>query len=209
MTDQKLRYVGYVLVAVGLIDVAILAVCIALRISYMSPFSIPVIVAGVFLVRGSKKAARLVRHSAALILASMVTLFILLPFHQPLSLTMAVIRTDPIDWMLSSIAFTAIAVLLAWIVVQLGQAEKGGRIRLSASVGSIFTIVVAGITFVSLHSKTAQYAEILAQEQVGSGYSVSVSSLKIETSQFGKNVSAKVNAWDEREVKQISVSWRE
>lgn len=209
MADQKLRRVGSVLLAAGLIDVAILAVCIAMRVSYTSPFSIPTIVAGLFLIRGSKKAATMVRQSAALILASLVTLVVLLPVQQPLSLTLAIVRTDPIDWVLGLIASTAVAGLLVWVVVQLGHAEEGARIRLSASVGSVFTFVVVGISFISHHGKTAQYAAILAKEQVGSGYAVSVSSLRIETGRFGTNVSAKVKAWNEWEVKQLSVSWRE
>ena len=209
MADKRVRRVGFVLLVAGLIDVAIMAVCIAKRISYSSPFNIPAVVGGILLIRGSERAAWLVQNVAAFTVASLITLFAFLPLLQPLSLTLVSLRTDPIGWLVLMVGYAGITGLLMWVVVELGHARRGRHIRWSAGGGSCLTLAILFITFVLLHGKTARYAEILAQEQVGPGYEVHVSSLVRKTGHFGTDISAYVKAWNNSEIKQISVNWRE
>jgi hypothetical protein len=56
-----LRKTGGVLLAVGLIDIAVMIYCIANQISYSSSFNIFAVVAGVFLLLGNLRAAGAVR----------------------------------------------------------------------------------------------------------------------------------------------------
>ena len=69
-----LKRVGAVLLAVGLIDIAVMIYCIANRISYASSFSIFAVVAGIFLLRGSLRAASIVRRFAVFMLSGFVAL---------------------------------------------------------------------------------------------------------------------------------------
>jgi hypothetical protein len=71
MGYQKiLRNVGWALLWLGVVDVGVMIYCIANNIGYSSSFNIFAIIAGVFLIRGSLKAARLVAWFSAFLLSA-------------------------------------------------------------------------------------------------------------------------------------------
>lgn len=56
-----LRRTGLVLVAVGIVDIGLMIYAITSRVSYSSSLNIFAVIAGIFLVRGSLRAASVVR----------------------------------------------------------------------------------------------------------------------------------------------------
>src|SRR5580658_3399098 len=87
--------VGVVLVAVGLIDMALTIGRLAAAGPYPAGFDVIAIVAGIFLFRGGARAALWVRTLATFLLAAGVVLVIAAGFYQPWDLTVTEIRLDP------------------------------------------------------------------------------------------------------------------
>ncbi len=69
-----LKRIGTVLLAVGLLDIAVMVYCIVNRVSYSSSFNLIAVIAGIFLLRGSVRAASIVRWFAVFMLAGFLTL---------------------------------------------------------------------------------------------------------------------------------------
>jgi hypothetical protein len=78
-----LKRVGLVLVVVGLIDIGIMIYCIAKKISYSSSFNIFAVVAGIFLIRGSLRAAGTVLWFATFYLTAFTSLLVASPLFLP------------------------------------------------------------------------------------------------------------------------------
>ena len=126
-----LKRVGAVLLAVGLIDIAVMIYCIANRISYSSSFNIFAVVAGIFLLRGSLRAASIVRWFSVFMLSGFVALLIAWPLMQPVGLTLTQIRLNP-RTSIATFAFLAFVLgLLFWLARELGRepvlAARAGR----------------------------------------------------------------------------------
>lgn len=96
-THLILTRVGLVLVSVGVFDIAVMIFCIMNGMHYSSSFNIFAVVLGILLVRGNLWAASVVRFFGAFFLAGAVALIAFIPFVQPISLTLAVVRnTSPL-----------------------------------------------------------------------------------------------------------------
>lgn len=80
---QILKRAGVVLLVVGLLDIGVMIYCIANSISYSSSFNIFAVIAGIFLLRGSLRAALVVRWLSMLMLAAFLTLILAWPLVQP------------------------------------------------------------------------------------------------------------------------------
>lgn len=63
--NNPFKKAGIVLLIIGIIDVGIMAYCIANKISYSSSFNIFAVIAGVFLIKGRVKTARAVHCFSA------------------------------------------------------------------------------------------------------------------------------------------------
>jgi hypothetical protein len=216
-----LKRVGGVLVAVGLIDIAVMIYCIANQISYSSSFNIFAVIAGGFLLRGSLRAASLVRWFAVFIVAVFISALISLPFVQPLDLTLTQIRLEPVGSLAIIIAFVAFVLgILLWISKELGRQPvqaalisariKGRDIRIpaAAGVGLVVVVSIFLVAFLQL-SGSAERARSIAEQQVGTGYRFHVRSLNVVQNNQGKSVSGVVIGWNEKEIKTIPVHWRE
>lgn len=214
-----LKRVGKVLLIVGLLDIGIMIYCAVNRISYSSSFNIFAVIAGIFLLRGSLRAASIVRWFAAFMLAALLCLPLVWPLIQPLGLTMTQFRLSP--WSFLSIGAPAVVLLalLVWVVRELGQEpvlaarrSSGGKVRsiriaYFAGVGLAAAIAVAMMLL--LGGETADRAKELASTQLGTGYSYHVGSLNISTDGPTKSVSGVVTAWNDREILQVPVRWEE
>ncbi len=216
-----LKRVGKVLLIVGLLDIGLMIYCVVNGISYSSSFNIFAVIAGIFLLRGSLRAASIVRWFAAFMLAALLCLPLVLSLLQPLGLTMAQLRLYP--WTFAIIAAPAVAVLalLIWVVRELGQepvlaarGSRGGKVRsirvaYAAGVG-FAAILTAGLMFL-LGGETANRAREIVAAQLGASYNYRVSSLSWNTSENGqtKSVSGVVTAWNDEEILQVPVQWDE
>lgn len=214
-----LKRVGTVLLVVGLIDIVVMIYCIANRISYSSSFNIFAVVASIFLLRGNLRAASLVRWFSVFMLSGFVALLIAWPFMQPISLTLTQLRLSP-GTSIATFAFTAFVLgLLVWLIRELGceavmaaRAAAGRKIRdmrIPAVTGVGLVIVMGIFMALLLGGESADRAKSIAEQQVGPGYRLHVSSLNIAKNNQGTFVSGVVTAWNDREIRNLPVHWEE
>ena len=210
---------GKALVAVGVIDIVVMIYCIVAGYSYSSSLNIFAVVAGVFLLRGSLRAAAIVRWLSVFFLAASCTVVIAWPFIQPLDLTLTQIRLHPAATAGTILFLAFVLALLLWVKNQLGQplilaaqsaaGTKVHSVRITASVGIAMVVVLAAIMPILLGSQSGLKAKSLAAQQLGASYQYHVSSLSISTSGQGTSVRATVTAWNEQEVRSVPLEWSE
>ena len=214
-----LKRVGSVLLIVGLIDIAAMIYCIANGISYSSSFNIFAVIAGIFLLRGSLRAASVVRWFAVFMFAAFVALLIAWPFMQPLDLTLTQFRLNP-GASVATVALIAFVLgLLFWLARELGheliQAARAvaGRkqqdMRIPAAIGVALAVVMGIFLALLLGGESAERAKSMAEQQVGPGYQFHVSSLNIIKNSQGEFVSGVVTAWNDKDIRNVPVHWEE
>jgi hypothetical protein len=216
---QILKRVGWVLVAVGLIDIAWMVYCIAHSISYSSSFNIFAVVAGIFLVRGSLRAASVVRWFSVFTLSAFLALLVAWPFMQPVSLTFTQVRLNPGAFVAQVLFTTLLIGLLYWIVTELGRepvraaflgaGRKQRDMRVPAAFGVGLVVVLGILLAFMMRSESGKRAMSIAQQQVGPGYRFHVSSIQIRKNNRGTFVSGCVTAWNDKEVRYVPVHWEE
>lgn len=215
-----LKRTGAVLIGVGLVDIGAMAYCIANDIAYASSFNVFAVIAGVFLMRGSLRAASIVRSACVFLLCAVVALAVVWPMIQPMDLTMTQLRLDPGSAVLAAGVPLLVCALLGWLVMQLSlpavraaQVESGLRQRrlrtpIAAGLGLVLTVSLV-LNFLLLDGESANKAKALATQQLGGAYRYHVSSLSIVNTQEGTEVQAVVTAWNATEVRHLPVTWQE
>lgn len=215
-----LKRTGAVLIGVGLVDIGAMAYCIANDIAYASSFNVFAVIAGVFLMRGSLRAASIVRSACVFLLCAVVALAVVWPMIQPMDLTMTQLRLDPGSAVLAAVVPLLVCALLGWLVMQLSlpavraaQVESGLRPRrlrtpIAAGLGLVLTVSLV-LNFLLLDGESANKAKALAARQLGGAYRYHVSSLSIVNTQEGTEVQAVVTAWNATEVRHLPVTWQE
>jgi hypothetical protein len=213
-----LKRVGSVLLVVGLLDVAVMIYCIVNRLSYRSSLVFGLIF-GIFLMRGSLRAAATIRWFCVFFLSACIVGILAWPAIQPIDLTLMQIRLKPAAFA-GGVASLALAVVLfKWIISELGREPirvaskaaglKSRDMRLPVAVGIALVIGIAVSSNFFLKGESAERAKSMAEREVGSGYKLHVSSLRISTIDRRKSVSAVVTAWNDREIREIPVRWEE
>jgi hypothetical protein len=91
-----LRRVGFVLIIVGLIDIALMIYCIATGRAYASSLNLFAVIAGFFLLRGGLRAAQLVAHFASFLFAATVSFVLAAPVLVPFSFLVTLVRVHPL-----------------------------------------------------------------------------------------------------------------
>lgn len=222
MSDQHLsilKRVGWVLLLVGVIDIAYMIYCISNSISYSSSLNIFAVIAGVFLLRGNLRAVSIIRWFTVFMLAAMLSMMVVWPVLQPWDLTRTQFRLNPSGTVLW-LAFIAFAAgLLFWVARELGRdpvrtaitgaGRKWRDMRVPAASGVALVALLGVLLPMFLGGETANRAKAMAEQQLGPGYRLHVSSLHVVSNAQGKSVSSVVVAWNANEVKNVSVSWRE
>ena len=213
-----LKRVGIVLLAVGLIDTARLVYCLIHRTSYSSSLGLGVI-AGIFLLRGSLRAASITRFLTVFILAGLLAALPVLFFFLPLDLLLTQLRLHPV----ASLTTTAMAALegylLFWVSRELGRepvqtaiASAGVKqrdARLAAAAGVGLAIVLGILLTVSGGGETSKRALAMAEQRTGPGYRFYISSLRTTRTTDCKSVFAQIVAWNKNEIREIPVQWQE
>jgi len=215
-----LKRTGAVLIGVGFVDIGAMAYCIANDIAYASSFNVFAVIAGVFLMRGSLRAASIVRSACAFLLCAVVAVAFVWPMIQPMDLTMTQLRLDPGFAVLVAVMLLLVCALLGWLVMKLSlpavraaQVESGlspRRLRapIVAGLGLVLTVGLF-LHFLLLDGESANKARALATGQLGDAYRYHVSSLSIVITQEGTKVQAVVTAWNATEVRHQPVTWQE
>jgi hypothetical protein len=214
-----LKRVGKVLLIVGLLDMAVMTYCIANSISYSSSFNIFSVAGGVFLLRGSLRAASIIRWFGIFLVATFVSALLASPLLQPFSLTLTKIRLNPLVAAQFVLVFASVVALLWWVTRELGsqtvllaQAAAGRKltsVRLAIVAGIFLVIVLIISVMLTQRTDFAAKAISIAKEQLGSGYEYYVSSFHYLSSDGKSSVSGQVTAWTTTEIKMVPFQWRD
>jgi len=211
--DNPFKKAGMVLLVIGIIDIAVMAYCISNEISYSSSFNIFAVIAGIFLIKGSVKTARVVRWFSAFFIITFVVMIFLYPVIMPLELLVTRAKLNTAS-MLGSFSFSIIFMgVLLWLYKELSvpvalakyesAGYKTGRPK-SALFAVLGLIVFGGSLFaLIMHGESADKAKTLAKEQLGESYEYHISSIRIS----GGKGSAVVVAYNSNEIKNINVNW--
>ena len=211
--DNPFRKAGIVLLIIGITDIGVMIYCIANKISYSSSFNIFAVIAGILLMKGGVKTARVIRWFSAFFVIAFIGMIFLFPITMPIQLLTTQIKLNPIG-MLGLYAFSLIFIgVLIWVFMQLstpaalaklGQAGyKTGKPK-SALYAALGIMVLGGVLFALLfNSESAEKAKALAKEQLGPSYEYHISSMQTS----GDKGSAVVTAFNSNEIKNVQVKW--
>ena len=208
-----LRRVGLLLIVIGVLDVGYMIYCIVNGESYSSSVNIFAIVVGILLIRGHLGTVGVVTWFSAFFATVLVAVLILLPFLQPLDLTMAQLRSDALSMIASLAEALVVAFVLIWIYRQLRlPAVVEARVAAGRSssppksafiLGAILMVTLATALQLMLHSESAAKAITLAEAQVGPGYKFHVWGIDW----WADRVRADVTAYTPNEIKSVEVEW--
>jgi hypothetical protein len=214
-----LRRAGVALIVIGVIDVGVMIYCIVYRLRYSSSFNIFAIIAGIFLMRGSLRAAKAISLYGSFMLAALIGIAFAWPVFIPLGLALAALRIYPMRSAASLAYVIAILGVSFWVVRQLrrdavlaASARSGTRIRsLTGPIlgGAAIVLFVTTMTALGVRSDHAKRAEQIAASHVGNGYNLYVTSMRTVRTGRGRTVSAVVFAWNDREIRKVPVNWDE
>jgi hypothetical protein len=214
-----LKRAGVVLLSVGILDIGLMIYAIASQVSYSSSLNLFAVIAGVFLLRGSLRAAAVVRWFALFLLAALVSGTLVAPILQPLDLTLTQFQINPLAFLGSLALFAVGLALFAWLgrelgspPVQLARKTAGLPVRrpgIPVALGVTLAVVLAVVSLLVQRSESAVRAVQEARATLGDEYVYHVSSLNYRSSTEGKLVSGVVTAWKSGSVKSLPFHWRE
>jgi hypothetical protein len=182
--------------------------------SYSSSFNIFSVIAGVFLIYGNLGATRLITWFSAFFLAGFTgAIFLVFPFVEPFGLLVLQAKLNPIWFVTSSLMAAVVLVLLGWTYRQLRAApvlealKKSGRStatpKLAIGLGLALVAFLAVMLQITLNGASGDRAIALARQKLGSGYNYAVQSIQWG----GGHGRATVAAYNNREIKYVSVEW--
>lgn len=213
MADIALRRVGWALILVGLIDIAVMVYCIVIGQAYSSSFNVFAVIAGIFLLRRNMRVAHWVSYFSAFALAASVTSLVLIPLYTPLDLWVTRARLEPLMMTLTTAAIPAFLALLAWVyrtltseAVMQARSEAGVNAKPPKSAFAIGAALGIGLAVTMAAIPRTDSAELVlrkAQEQTGPGYRYFISAMHWSNG----SGNATVTAWNGGEVKDIYVEW--
>jgi hypothetical protein len=217
MTSYRdiLKKVGIAWVVFGLADIVFMIYTIAHGRSYSSSFNIFAVIVGIFLIRGSLGATRLVTWFSAFTLTAFIGVLLVFPFLQPIGFLLLQAKLDPlgsaITWLMSAIVLA----LLGWSYRQLRSPavlearRSSGRTtaapKLAFGLGAALVVFLAIMLGMTLKGATGAKAVELARQQLGPDYKYLTQSF----SSGGGHTSAVVAAYNDHEIKYVPVAWDE
>lgn len=215
---RVMKRVGTVLIVVGLLGIGVMAYCIAKNISYSSSLSIFAVVAGIFLIKGSLRAAGIILWFGAFFLTTFVCTLVVVPFVFPTGLMLAELRLYPMRSLMSLAYVVFMLVLIWWVTQQLRKRPALPARTLFGMIRSVRGAQVSGVLIVlalvlvlglSLNGKDARHAKEIAAAEIGPGYEYQVTSIDWSSGSNGAYVSAVVTAWNDHEIRHVPVHWKE
>lgn len=210
---NKLRKVGWALIAVGIIDIAFMVYCIMNEIGYSSSLNIFAVIAGVLLVRNSMRTANVVTFFAAFMMSAAVGVVILFPLLVPLDFLIALMRLSAESLILFALVAIAFFAFAFWVYRSLTapevmEARRTAGVNAKAPVGGF---IVGGVLVIGLftiltfatHGRSAAIAIEKASAKIGPGYKYYVTSM----SWSGNSGRATVTAYNESEIREVKIEW--
>ncbi len=203
---------GIALLVIGIIDIGVMIYCIVNMLSYSSSFNIFAVIAGIFLMKGGIKTARVIRWLSVLLIICFTAMLLLMPFTMPMDLFILQIKQNPFEALWSNLLGFAFIGILIWLYAQLsspkaleviGQAGYSTAKPLSAIYVAAIFIAMGGFLFFAVGNDASKIAKSLAKEQLGSNYSYHTASFQVS----GNHGAAVVTAYNSSEIKNIKVKW--
>lgn len=212
-----LKRAGAVVIAIGLLDIAVGVFCLVNGMNYSSSVNICAIIGGIFLLRGSLRAASIVRWVAVFLLAVSAGVMLVWPFFQPADLTLTYFRVSPLSASFLLGAMAVFFALLIWVCRELGRepilaaraaaGRKTRDMRIPAVAGGGLGVALGTSVTLLLGGEWGSKAKSLAEQQLGKDYRYHVSSLSFTMNSHGTSVAGFVTAWNEREIRSVPVWW--
>lgn len=207
------RKAGIVLLVIGILDIGAMIYCIANNISYSSSFNIFAVIAGILLMKGSVKTARVVRWLSAFFVIAFIFMVVLFPATMPIQLLVTQVKLNPVG-VIGLYAFSFIFIgVLAWVYKQLSSASALAALdeagyntgRPKSALYAALGMLILGGTMVGLmfNSESAEKARNLAKEQYGENYKYHITSLNMSRD----HGSAVLTAYNSEEIKNVQVKW--
>lgn len=189
--------------------------------SYSSSLNIFAVIAGIFLLRGSLRAASVVRSFALFFAAAFVAVLVISPLIQPLDLTLTQARLNPGGFATLALFLVLVLGLFVWVARELGsppvreaQARSAKpltprRTMIPVGVGVALALLVATVSALVQRSESGSRAMQDARTKLGESYRYHVSSLNYNSSGGVTRVSGAVTAWKADTVQIVPFEWRE
>ena len=207
------RAAGVALIIIGVIDIGVMAYCIANKISYSSSFNIFAVIAGSLLIKGGVKTARAVRWFSSFLAVAFFGLLLVTPVTTPIGLLLTQFKVNAFSMVGSFVFGLALVGILVWVHRQLSTpgslnllAQAGYKVGKpkSAYIGAgVLMVLAVGLSAELLNGESAQKAKSLAREQLGPSFEYHVSSISIS----GNAGRAAVTAYTNKEIRNVDVRW--
>lgn len=215
---QILHRAGVVLLVVGAVDIAYMIWCLSTGASYSYSMTVPAVIAGVLLMRGSLKAAFALIWIAAILLPMAIASGAM-SLMQPLDLTLTQLRLAPATHFGAALPLVLFCGLLYWLLQQLGrqpvqaalQASRGRKpaTNVALTIGVVLSMLALTGKQLSHNGDLSRKAEQLAQEKHGARFRYHATSITPRDDMEGTFVEAKVQAWNQSSVDTVDVFWKE
>lgn len=212
-----LRRTGLALLVVGGIDIAAWLICLALDVPYVSSFNIFSVAGGIFLLRGSLRAASIVRRMSVSMLALLAAVVLVSPLLQPPGLTLAMVKTHAALAVLGGVLLVFTVALMGWLARELGAlpvlaaiAAAGLKVRSTRwpiAMGAGIALLLAAMAVALQHTDAADRAIGEARAANGDGYRYHLSLIQAKETPAGREVTGTVSAWNGDGVKAVPFRW--
>ena len=206
---------GVILLVFGLIDIGFMIYCFKNRIGYSSSFNIFAVIAGILLIRGSLKTARIAAQLLAFFLGAIAFILPAFLFIASFDYIAALLKFRLLNTVLTAAIVAGLALFMVWIYRLVTRPdiidEMESQNIISGSfwrhpksgfvLGLILGIVMSGVIIYSHKGSLKERAEIEAEKVTGPGYKYQITSFQVSNSYFR----ARVDAYNEKEIKTIVV----
>ena len=189
--------------------------CIINEISYSSSFNIFAVIAGILLIKGSIKTARVVSWFTGFMLVAFIAVFFVMLFIEPIGLKIVTFKLNPIGMTISILLTIALVIFIFWIHLELEKQpaiEARKTVGLSTDkpkfvymLGGFLAIGLGIILYLSSYGESGQLVKDKALEVYGDEYKYHVSAMNW----FGKSVSAQLYAFNDNEIIHLYVQCTE
>jgi hypothetical protein len=215
-----LKQVGIVSIAIGILDLMYMVYRVSANLgqsldgSYSSP-GILIVVAGVYLMRGSLRTANIVRWVAAFWIANGIGSILMRSCSTPFDLLMLEFHLNPHEfsmWYLSRIMETAVTY---WMYRQLSaepvisaSLNSGHKVSIPKQaffLGAALTVLMPILLYITGDGVLGRKALDLARAKYGEGYKYHLTALHRSRGMSGEKISAKIAAYNDREIKTVRV----
>lgn len=209
---------GRVLFIAGLIDVAVMVVCIATQTSYSSMLNVFAVAGGWFLMKDSLKTANIVRWIGTFILGALVLTFLVAPWQTPWDLTLLQWKLAPWSGLLATTLYGLAAItMVGWVTFRLGRPEvlaaraaaglKRRDMRIPLAIGVSLAIGLAVAVQGGLNGESAKKAERMAREHFGEAYRYHVTNVGVFYSNGVTRHQVRVTVYNDTGYQNVPVQW--